>query len=139
MTLVSEARKEVYDTFKPGWETAFPGMPITFAGEAFNSEGVVEYVKLEVRQTGGGQDTLGAVGNRRYERRGLAIVQLYSAVNRGLARQDELGEAALDLLEGKTLPVNNVFLFDGVYRNLPPEGQWARGSVTVQMTYDEIK
>lgn len=139
MTTSSQARQEVYETLKTVWESTYAGMPIVFANESFDSKGVAEYISVEVRQTGGGQDTLGAVGNRRFERRGLVFVQLYAAVNRGLARLDELSKTVLDTLEGKTLPVNNVFLYSGVFRELPPEGAWIRGSVTVQITYDEIK
>lgn len=139
MTTSNEARQEIYDTLKAAWEAAYPSSPLVFANEAFDSEGVAEWASLEVRQTGGGQDSLGAVGNRRFERRGLVFVQLYAAVNRGLARLDELSKTVLDTLEAKTLPVNSVFLYDGVFRELPPSGPWVRGSVTIQVTYDEIK
>lgn len=138
MTTSNEARQEIYSTLKTAWESAYPTTPLVFANEAFDSEGVEEYGSVELRQTGSGQ-TLGAVGSRLFERRGLVFVQLYAAVNRGLARLDELSKTVLDTLEAKTLPVNNVFLYNGVFRELPPSGPWVRGSVTIQVTYDEIK
>lgn len=139
MTTSNQARQEVYETLKTPWETAYPSTPLVFANEGFDSEGVEEYASVELRHTGGGQSTLGAVGSRNFERRGLVFVQLYAAVNRGLARLDELSKTVLDTLEGKTLPVNSVFLYNGLFRELPPEGPWVRGSVTIQVTYDEIK
>jgi hypothetical protein len=81
--------------------------------------------------------SLGAVGNRRYERRGLVLIQLYAAVNRGLLRLDELANTALGLFEGKT--IDQVFFYDARPQEAPKEGQWARLNVIVEFTYDEIK
>jgi hypothetical protein len=137
MTLPNDARQTVYSTFKTGWEAAYPAVPYVFDNETKDTKGLDEWVRVIVRHTSGGQDSLGAVGNRRYERRGLVLIQLYAAVNRGLLRLDELANTALGLFEGKT--IDQVFFYDARPQEAPKEGQWARLNVIVEFTYDEIK
>jgi hypothetical protein len=133
----NEARAILYDAFRDTWPSSFPTVPYTLDNEQFISDGVAEWVSMVVRHGVAGQETLGAIGDRVYQRRGLVIVQLFVAVDRGLLRLDELGRAARDIFEGKTL--SQVRCYNGQYRELGKEGQWMRGNVSVAFSYDEHK
>lgn len=130
----NEARAILYQEFLDNWN---PLIPHTFDNEGFNADGIPEWVRLTVRHTPGGQHTLGALGHRRFRRRGLVIVQVFVPVDRGLLRCDELAAAARDIFEGKTL--SGVMLHDGNYREVGPDRQWFQGNITVDFSFDETK
>lgn len=134
----NDAREVIYTAFKAGWEAAYPTVPYTFPNEAFDSNGKSEWVRISVLHGNeGGQYTLGGIGNRVFRRRGTVIMEIYSAVDRGLLRQDELQKTARDLFEGKT--VNGVAFIDGDTFEGGPYLNWWRGSVRVAFDYDEVK
>lgn len=133
----NEAREIIYQAFVDSWNPKAPKVPVTFTNERFDSNKVPEFVRVSVRHGPGGQWTLGVEGGRVYRRRGAVVVQVYSSVDRGLLRMDELTTAARDIFEGKT--IHQVMFNDGNIFELPPEGEWARGDVSVFFTYDETK
>lgn len=133
----NQAREIIYQAFVDGWNPSAPKVPFTFPNEQFDSKGLPEWVKVQVRHGIGGQWTLGPQGGRVYRRRGAVVVEVYAAVDRGLLRLDELTTAARDIFEGKNH--SQVMFNDGQILERAPEGQWARGDVSVLFTYDETK
>ncbi len=133
----NEAREIIYQAFVDNWDPTAPKVPFTFANEKFDSSRLPEWVKVLVRHGQGGQWTLGQTGDRVYRRRGAVIVEVYTAVDRGLLRLDELTVAARDIFEGKNH--SQVMFTDGQVFERAPDGQWARGDVSVFFTYDETK
>ncbi len=133
----SEARTIIHQAFVNNWDPSTPAVPYTFANEEFNSSGLPEWVRVLVRHGIGGQWTLGQIGDRVYRRRGAVLVEVYSSVDQGLLRMDELTKAALDIFEGANH--SQVMFNDGNIFELPPDGSWARGEVSVFFTYDETK
>lgn len=133
----NQARKIIYQEFLDEWDPPSPAVPIVFDNELMDADETPEWVRLRVVHTPGGQHTLGAPGGRIYRRRGAVVIEIFSAVNQGLLRLDELGAAALSIFEGQTL--SQVMFNDGMYRELPSDGQWAKGEVSVLFTYDETK
>ncbi|MHA1859162.1 MAG: phage tail terminator-like protein [Candidatus Thorarchaeota archaeon] len=133
----NEARNIMYQAFIDGWDPSAPAVPYCFANEDFDAKDLLEYVRVSVRHGQGGQWTLGQEGGRVYRRRGVAYVEVYSPVDRGLLRLDELTQAARGIFEGKNL--SQVCFNDGQILELPAEGKWARGDVSVAFTYDETK
>jgi hypothetical protein len=132
----NEARAIIYQAFVDDWGSL---TEYAFDNEAFNPEGLEEWVRLTVRQSTGGQHTLGAPGGRRYRRRGLVFVQVFAPVDKGLQRFDELARAARDIFEGKTLSL--VEFYDGNIREIgkDPNGPWFSGNVSVVFSFDETK
>ena len=137
----NEAREILYQYLVDNWAPPNPAVPYTFDNESYDATGKDEYIRLYVRQSGGGQQTLGRPSQREFRRRGFVLVQIFVLADRGLLRLDALGKTALDLYEGKT--IDQVALHDGQYRERPEEnksdGTWLRGMVTVAFTYDETK
>lgn len=135
---INDAREIVYTAFATYMGTNYPDIPYTFENEAFDSDEVEEWVRLVVHQTGGGQHTLGGVGNRVFRRRGIVLAQIYVKVDQGLLRLDELGEAILDLFEGTTQ--SQVMFHNGQYLGTGSYGgSWFRGTTQVAFTFDKVK
>lgn len=132
-----EAREIIYQAFVDNWSPSAPKVPYTFANEKFDASSLREYVEVSVRHGVGGQWTLGRKGGRVYRRRGAVLIEVYSPVDQGLLRLDELTKAARDIYEGENL--SQVTFDDGQVLEVPPEGKWARGRVSVFFTYDETK
>lgn len=137
----NEARAYLYAAFGAGWVVpggySAPAVPYHFSNEAFDSDGLNEWLTVSVRNLSGGQYTLGQTGSRIFRRRGQVVAEIRVAVDRGLQRLDELATTFLAIFEART--INQVHLHDGVYRELGPDGGNYRGTVTVGFTYDEEK
>lgn len=133
----SEARIIIHQAFVDNWSPTAPAVPYTFPNEDFDAKDLPEWVRVGVRHVTGGQWTLGPKGDRVYRRRGAVVVEVYSPVDRGLLRLDELMTAARDIYEGENL--SQVMFNDGNATELDPDGTWARGIVSVFFTYDETK
>lgn len=133
----NEARNNIHQAFVDNWNPSAPVVPYCFDNENFDTKSLPEYVHLMVRQGTGGQWTLGKEGGRVYRRRGAVVIEVYSPVDRGLLRLDELTTAARDIFEGENH--SQVMFNDGNIFGLKPEGRWARGDVSVFFTYDETK
>lgn len=131
----NEARKAIYQAFKDSWNPSDPSVPYAFENEALAESD--EWVRVLIRSIDGGQITLGPVGSRVYRRRGAVVVEVASAVDRGLLRLEELTTAARDIFEGKT--IDGVAFNDGNILDRPPNGRWAMADVVVAFTYDETK
>jgi len=137
MTDTNDARETLYDIAINSWAPPTSTPPVALGNEDFDATGVGEWARFTVRHTGGGQESLGSAGNRKFLRRGLAMMQLFCAVDKGLQRLDALQKAVLDVFEART--VSGVHLHDGDYRELPPEDGYNRGTVTVQFFYEQQK
>lgn len=62
------------------------------------------WARADIRLTGGEQATLGAVGQRRFERTGLLTVQVFIPLGEGVTRGTQLANVALNAFEGKASP-----------------------------------
>lgn len=138
----NEARTIVYDYFIANWSPPAPAVDnYCFDDEAFDPEGIQEWLKISMRHTGGGQHTLGPIGSREFRRRAVLQFKIYTTVDRGLLRLDALAKTARDLFEGKT--ISQVMFHDSLYREdigaEEPKGTWVEGLVQVDFTYDETK
>lgn len=133
----NEARKVVYDAFIAGWPTAFPAVPFALDNEKLDPPDPTEFVTCVVRQSESDQHTLAPIGQRIFDRRGLVFVQVYTAVDSGLRRLDDLAKAARDLFEGKTL--SGVYFFVADYREGGQVNGRSVGTVAIPFSYDETK
>lgn len=135
MTDINEARELIYDHVRDNWTQTVFG----FDGDRFNPPDG-EYIFVSVRSRGGGQSTLGGVGNRRYRRESAVIAQVFVPVGQGLQRNDVLAKAFRDLFEGSRVgPNGELEFFDGVIRELGPTGKHNQHNVEIEFSYQERK
>jgi len=136
MTTINQARRAVYDEFNDNYSPPYTPTVI-FGNEAEDTEGLNEWLLLKLMNTDSEQHTLGKVGNRRYRRRGLVFIRIYTIVDDGLRRFDELARAARDIYEGKT--VSGVWFTDGIIREIGPIDDKYVGTVSINCSWDETK
>lgn len=133
----NEARVIIYNEIETYWPSLFdPEVPYVFDDEKFDTEGVDEYVRVTVQHTPfGGQHTLGPPGGRIFRREAVVQFQIYTAVDRGLLRLDELAKAARDLFEAST--ISQVMFHDSDSIENGQEDGYNRGTTTIDFSYDE--
>lgn len=136
MTTTNQARERVYSQFLAGWGVL---SPVTFDNEAYTPPSGARWVRLVMRHTVGLQETLGAPGLRRFERRGNVIVQCFVPLNAGVAAADELATAARTVFEGKTLGTEAVHFFGVSTREIGNDGAWYQINVEASFLYHETK
>ncbi len=136
MTTRGQAKQAIYLAFQTAWasETAF-----TFENENFDPPDESPWVRLSVQHTDAGQETLGSAGNRNFERIGSVLVQIYTLLNAGTERSDELVEKAVEIFEGKEFAGTTVRFKDVAGRESGPTGRWYLAIVEADFVYIEKK
>lgn len=134
MTTLNQAREAVYSRFVTEWddETDF-----VLGNEEFDTEGVNEYVRLSVRQTASRQTSMGQAGNRRFERRAIAFVQVFTTGSD--QRLDTLLQQAKDIFEGVSLAGSTVSFLEVLARETGQDGKHNGGLVEARFRYEEVK
>lgn len=134
MTTLSEAKIAINDRFIAEWEGK---TPYTIDNDEFLEPENVAWTRLTVRNIGGGQSSLGRIGNRRYDRKGIIVVSVFTPVEQGTSEADLLAQAALVLFEGTRF--GGVTVNDGVVKEVGAKNTWYQEVMTAEFSYDEIK
>jgi len=115
MTTVTEARTALYEQFYNNF-TGVPQARITFDNEKFDPPSDVSWVRFAVRHFGGGQYSLGGVGERKFSRTGSAFVQVFIPQDDGVRDGDVLAHEARTLLEGLDIAGTTIRTWDAEIR-----------------------
>jgi hypothetical protein len=92
-----------------------------YEGQAFTEPGPdVEWARVSVRNIGGGQSTLGAIGNRKFERIFSIFIQVFVPATGGMQRGSEFAHAARAIFEGVRLD-SEAWMYDGTITERPIE------------------
>lgn len=136
------ARERVYEVFVAGWasrtplqldnQAAFVPPAPTLAPAA-----PAAWARLAVRHLSSTQETIGQVGNRKWARIAVAVVQLFVQVGAATEAIDILTDAASDLLEGADLGDLHVFMVDTNEIGVTPTG-WYQVNVNARFRYSQI-
>lgn len=132
---LDQAREAVYERFQTLWanRTAF-----TLENEKFQEPGPdTDWCRVSLRHTGGGQETLGPITQRKYRRRASIFIQIFTAVAKGMQAGAGHAQAARAIFEGSSfagIDANN-----GVIRESGPNGKNYQTLVEIFCDYDETK
>jgi hypothetical protein len=132
MTVLGQAREAVYQRFVDQYTST----PFTFENESF-SPPETAWVRISVRNTAGGQETLGRLGNRRFRRSATIVVQVFTPLDAGMSEGDTLANEVLGIFEA--VEFGDLDTNDGLVRESPSDGKWNIHIVQVSFQYDEIK
>ena len=139
MVSITDARESLYAQFYDSF-TGVPQSRIYLDNDDRTPSDDLPWVRLTVRHFGGGQESLGDVGSRKYNRTGSVLVQVFVPQGEGGIRTaDTLAHEARGLLEGKTLNSNSIRLFDAEIREIGPTEGWFMVVVEARMEYTETK
>lgn len=134
MTTTNAAKIAINDRFIAEWTGK---TPFTLDNDDFTEPDGVPWTRLTVRGIGGGQTSLGKVGNRRYDRLGQIVINIFTPVEEGTSRGDILAQEALDLFEGTRF--NGVVVNNAVIQEIGAKDTWYQINVTASFEYYEIK
>lgn len=135
MTTREEAREALYEAFRVGWanETEY-----WFDNEIAHPEDLEEWVRFTVRHSISSQETLGKENNRKFNRAGRVLVQIFVVLDKGTDRSDELSTKVRNIFEGKT--VSGIRFTAVTIREIGEDNQkWFSVIVEAPFNYTEIK
>ena len=135
MSTANEARVDIYNRFNTLWANA---TPVTFDNEKFNPPAnEAPWARLSIRNISAAQETLGKVGNRKYERKGLISIQIFTKTNSGVSAADTFSEAAKNIFEGTSF--NNVIANNAVIKEIGVSDGYYQHLVQIDFFYTETK
>jgi len=140
MTTPNEAKEAIYSRFITEWgsETAYVFGNEEFTPPEATGASAASWVRLLVREIpGGGQETLGKKGSRKYERIGQIILMIYALPDRGEQRADELARIFRDAFEGEKF--SGVYCFNCQVIESGNEGLWYRVNAFAEIKFYETK
>jgi len=119
MTTVNDSRNILYSHFITEWsDTTLFG----FENERFDPPSDAPWVRMSVRNTDAGQETMGSIGSRKYIRRGTIYVQLFTLTDAGTSESGLLSEQIRDIFEGKRIDV--IVVNNGIIHEPGIDGKW---------------
>jgi hypothetical protein len=144
MTTMNEARAAAYDRFTSEWPTLHSDVPFCFDDETLDPPETTDlrpapWVRCSVRNLAGGQNTLGEPGNRKFRRRAMVRVEVYTAPGTGQEDADLMCQSVLGMYEGRSL--SGCLAYDGraAEVGLVDEGRWKLSTAEAYFDYEEIK
>lgn len=131
----AQVREKIYQCFVDGWNN--------FTEYVFDNEdydpGDAGWVRVVVRGRDSYQSSLGVGGNRKFARKGVVFIQIFTPINGGTAQMGSVTEKILDVFEGKRIAGTSICFQAGMPREIGPEGVWYNSNVEIEFTYEEIK
>jgi hypothetical protein len=144
ITSMAQADKEMAELFRQAWVVT-AGYKCEWPNHKEIEHAANEiWARWHIDYTGGGQETLGAPGHRRFTKTGLIYIDVYTPLGTGLASAREASEIAIAAYEGKRTP-NDVW-----FRNVRIETEghghgtgknkaWWTTLVIAEFTYDYLR
>ncbi len=144
ITTMSEADKEMAELFRQAWEvtagyvTEWPNSKTT---EHLDTD---IWARWALDYAAGRQRTLGAAGNRKFEKAGLIYVTVFTPLGAGLANARDASEIAIAAYEGKRTPgdvwFRNVRIdSEGHGRGGGGNKSWWTTVVVAEFTYEHLR
>ncbi len=142
MTTITDAREAIYQHWAAGFIYGPDNAqlcPYCFENEQFDPP-AGRWARLSVRHFDRNQETLGAPGNRKFERRGAVLIQLF---DRPFQRLDQFGEIvakAEALFDAVRIEGTTIRFQAAITRELGiiEDGRWLSFLVECNFVYDEI-
>lgn len=134
MTTINQAKDIVLKRFDAHWDSDV--CPVVYDNEASEGQNA-PWARLTIRNTSGGQDTLGKEGNRKFLRTAHVIIQIFTKLQEGTKQSDELAQEARDIFECRS--ISGLDFGSGEVREIGPDGGWYIVVVDVIFNYYETK
>jgi hypothetical protein len=136
VTTFRQARAAVVDKWKVDWPLVAPDVPFYFDNEAV-APCQTPWTRVVVRELASRQETLGVAPTRIFERKAMAIVQIFVARDTGVGAIADLAQLARAVFEGKSF--SGLDFYEVTPREVPTEDRWYQMTVEAQFNYYETK
>ena len=135
MTTLSQANEAVMTRFLTNWGTT---TPVVLDNENPINQPTLPWVRAVIRGLENEQETLGTVGNRRFLRRAMLMIQVFTSLNIGSEAADLLVTTARNIFEGARF--SGIWFFHG---DVIPIGVTEDGvyqvNLEMKFNYEEVK
>lgn len=143
MTTPTEARDDVYGIITTAWGALGPidyeDRPHDEATTAIPPKTIIPWIRITMHHTNGAQVTLSnSVGNRRFRRYGVIMVQVFSPLGSSLRDPENHSKIVNDALEGVATP-HDVLIRNVRMDEKGSDGHWFQTNVIADFEYDEVK
>jgi hypothetical protein len=130
-----EVRNEIMVRFR----TEFVGQfPIALDNQKFTKPDTpTKWARLSIIFNTGSQFSLGKVGNRRFQRLGLVIVQIFTPANSGTNDNDTLAKSVVDLFDG--VRISDLSLYSGRVTTVGNDGEYYQQNAVIEFDFQEIR
>lgn len=136
MTTLNEVRGAIYTAFVAAWGAT---SALTLDNEDFSPPEGLPWARLVVRHATRGQESLGGVGNRKFETVGTVIVQCFGPLESGTKETDTLVEKAMSILEGVTLSPEGIHFTGATPVEIGPGEDHYQVNVNAAFSWTETK
>jgi hypothetical protein len=119
------------------WEDVPPDA-VTLAAIDDTNTNVTSWARASVKHNAGFQATLGAPGDRRFDREGILLVEIYAPAGDGLTLARSLHTLVEQAFEGVSSP-NGVWFRNVHTEEIGPSGPWTHANVIIEFQYDEVR
>lgn len=148
MPTFDQARDEILGRFKAQWDADTPAVnggavPKVFwegVGEVLDKPHDAAYAAPVIRHGPSEQASLAGDGAlRRFEKRGIIIVSIFSPLSggKGLVLSEALAKVAKRAFEGKETP-SHVWFRNATINEVGVSGPWYQMNVIAEFVYDEL-
>ena len=141
MTNYSDANEAFAQRFSDIWSPT--GFPFELENESFtppNADAGTPWARMVVRHQDGMIDSLGRVGNRRFDRLGALFVQVFTPLQEGTRRTKQLAQLVSDGFEGSSIPGTTICFNDTIAREGGvSDDVWYMTTVEINFRYTEIR
>lgn len=141
MTTIVEAKQIILAEFETEWALAHPTVPFFFESESRGPPVGGPYVHLYVRHFLRAQESLGAVGGRKFQSNGNIVLQIFAPLDGGSAVADNLALSAQSILEAKTFTSGDarVHTTSATVNELGPTDDGYQTNVSTAFNYHQTK
>jgi hypothetical protein len=137
------ARDQILGHFKTLWDAALTSASISditiYYDDVLPANLPDTYARVTLRHNIASQKSMGETGNRRFERLGLLMVQLFTPSGEGQVLSDRLVQIVVDIFEGKKVSDSGVWFRNVRWVEVGPEAAWFQVNVIIEFEYDTIK
>lgn len=137
MTTLAEAKQRILTVFLADFAAT---ANITLDGEKFDPPTNDDWVRVAIRHTARSQESMGAVGARKFESIGSVFIQCFSPLDSGSGSADTMAAAAQAVFEGKLIGTTERLRFtSAAVTEVGPTDDWYQINVEAFFSYTETK
>lgn len=132
---IPEAREAVYQEFIDVWANR---TPVVLENEAGDGDGLsVSWAHVFLKGDGAEQASIGAAGNRIFDRFARVYIDIHSPINAGTDAGSSLATAARDIFEARR--IGDLVFLEGRVDEIGVRGKWYITRAEIKLTFDERK
>lgn len=131
---IDEARVVISTVFATSWGST---TVLILPNEKYTPIPGTPWTRLTYQELYGGQQTLGPIGSRKYERRSLIFLEFYGLLDVGSKATSDYVHTARGILEGRDF--SGVSVFNLFVQDEGEDDRWYRVVLQGLLTYNETK